>query len=85
MQVDINTTVEINLDVNEVIDSIYELPERDIKKVRKELIGSEETPVDLYDNLYDRDKVLILKKAMKKYDLDELLNRLEITQSEAMF
>jgi len=79
----VDIDVEIDIEIEDVLEFINQASDSEIKKIREE-VGEVESVDFKYDNLYDREKGLILKKAMQKYNLDQLIEKLEITQAEAM-
>jgi len=83
-----NNKMEVELNVDDVLEFLYYADSSDVEKVETHLgvynDENEDDEIFKVDNLYDREKVLILKKAMTKYNLDELIEKLKITQIEAM-
>lgn len=79
----VDIEVEVDIEIDDVLEFINEASYTEIKLIREE-VGDIEFGGLKYDNLYDREKVLILKKAMQKYNLDQLVEKLEITQAEAI-
>jgi len=80
---DIRDRVEEDFDYNNV--SVDDLMTYKAEELYEELhwrYGKES--VIVAENLYDEDKLEILKKAFDVYNLDQLIEKLEITQMEAM-
>jgi len=79
--------VEVEVEFEDVIDYIkYDASQYELEKIKKEISYSETDEESDFpiNNLYDREKVLILKEAMKRYNLDQLVEKLGIIQAESM-
>jgi hypothetical protein len=82
--------VEVEVELEDVLDFIEYASNYELQKIKEEFPNLrtdddiEEYQILEVNNLYDREKVLILKEAMKRYNLDELMEKLGITQSDAM-
>jgi len=86
------TDVEIEIELEDVLDFIDNADSDDIENIKEAISYNEndnDNDSDVYkrylqvDNLYDREKALILKKAFKKYNLEQLIDMLKITQQDA--
>lgn len=78
--------VDIEVEFEDVLEYIEKANTREKKELSNYLYNKSDDNDDddllSYNNLYDREKFLILKKAMEKYDLEELIKRLDIKQNE---
>lgn len=77
----VDIDVEIDIEIDDVLEFINEASDIEINLIREE-VGDIEIGGFKYDNLYDREKVLLLQEAMKRYNLDQLIEKLDIKQSE---
>lgn len=83
-----NKNVLVDVDIEVEFEDIVEYIENATKREKEQLsiYLYDKSDVDdeflSYNNLYDREKFLILKKAMEKYNLEELIERLDIKQNE---
>ena len=76
--------VEVDIELEDVIDYImYDASDSEIDEIKEKIYHSEKSDFPI-ENLYDREKVLILKEAMKRYNLNELIEKLGITQADAL-
>jgi len=76
---------EVEVEIEDVLDYIEYANQSEIDKIKDKISYIErEDPEFPTNNLYDREKVLILKEAMKRYNLDQLIEKLGINPDEAM-
>ena len=66
---------EYHLEFDDILNLIDELSDTEIEQLR--IVLSENIP-DTHESLYDELKNRLMTAALKKYDLDELQNRLDI-------
>jgi len=78
----VNTEVEVEIELEDILEYIEGCSKFELKEIKDE-IGNVENDFPV-NNLYDREKVLILKEAMKKYNLEQLIEKLEISQADAL-
>ncbi len=75
--------VEVEVELDDILDYInYDASESDLEKIKENLKYIDD--VFFANNLYDREKILILKDAMKKYNLEELIEKLGIIQGNVL-
>lgn len=82
---EIQSRLEENFDYNDL--SLYDLNPNTQEWLYRELndkFGGRGIDIEV-ESLYDQDKVQILKKAFQKYTLNELIEKLGISQAEAMY
>lgn len=81
----VDTEIEVTIEIEDVLDFLSEASKKEIDQI-KSLIKYDNNFDNTNDisanNLYDREKILIFKKAMNKYNIDQLLKRLDIKQHE---
>jgi len=73
-----------NLSYDDIISYISNADDREIKKIAGELKEWIDYPYVQANNLYDEDKVKILLTAFDKYNLDQLMEKLEITWNDVI-
>lgn len=83
VNVEVDTEAEVEIWLEDVLEYIQSASPRDLETIRLQ-VGVENQEAFQIDNLYDREKFLILRKAMEKYNLDQLIEKLGITQADAM-
>ena len=89
--------IEVEIDIYDVLEFLDQASKSEIIQIENKInieienkinIESEEREEEInifkFDNLYDREKVLILRKAMEKYNLEQLIEKLGILQVDAM-
>ena len=81
--------VEIELELEDILEYIYnDAPDSEIEKIKDAIHYDANEGAGEYcfpvDNLYDRERFLILKEAMKRYSLDVLIEKLGITEADAL-
>ena len=77
LYVDQYVECEYDIQFQDIIDVIQDCNDEEIEEIKKITNGE-----DLFKNLYDKQKFDLLKVAMKKYNLDELQQRLDIKNEE---
>jgi len=75
--------VDLEIYIEDVLEYIDSANAVDKHTILEKITVTDQSIFDV-DNLYDREKVLILKDAMKKYNLNELIEKLQIIQGEAL-
>ena len=78
----VDVDVDYDIEFEDLLEIIESCDEEELNEIR-DLIGeqSDNSGFDAH-NLYDESKLKILKVAFKKYELDELMKRLDINNNE---
>ena len=84
MSLHIYRSIDVDVDVEIDIDDILKFLSSATKKEKEQIISTiiGEDMVISADNFYDREKISIFKKAMNKYNIEQLLEKLDIKQHE---
>jgi len=81
----LSTTVDVDVDYQirfeDLLEIIESCNEKELNEIR-DLITDESNSGFKVSTLYDEHKLKVLKVAFKKYDIDELMKRLDITYNE---
>lgn len=77
----VDTEVEVEIDFDDILKLIESCNENELKDIRR-IVGSESNPDFIADNLYDEQKLQLLSVAMKKYNLEQLQDKLGIKNNE---
>ncbi len=81
----IEVDMEIDIELEDVLEFIKGANESEVSRIKSEVDSQHENLSGFVTNtLYDVDKVLILKEAMKRYNLYELVEKLGISQADAL-
>jgi nanoRNase/pAp phosphatase (c-di-AMP/oligoRNAs hydrolase) len=73
---------EYDVDLNEILNLVENCSRIEKNQILKIIGEDTENTSIIAGNLYDEEKVKLLKYAFRKYDLDELMSRLDIKRHE---
>lgn len=77
----VDTEVEIEIDFEDVLELIESCNEEELKIIRSTIKLETESAIPI-NNLYDEQKFQLLLAAMKKYNLEQLQDKLGIKNDE---
>lgn len=73
---------EYEIQFSDILDIIEECDDSEIEKIKKDIGVNENQNTIRASNIYEEQKIELLKVAFDKYTLDELMEKLNIKYSE---